>query len=104
MSRANGLVGGILVQTVAIGMVGFACRGAVPTRSLGTEAVTYTRDVAPIVFQRCAPCHRPGESAPFPLLTYDDAKRRARLIADVTERRVRHAPVASRARSWNVCR
>jgi tetratricopeptide (TPR) repeat protein len=28
-------------------------------------------------------CHRPGESAPFSLLTYDDARRRAQLIATV---------------------
>ena len=57
-------------------------------RSLATEPVTYARDVAPVVFRRCAPCHRPGESAPFPLLTYDDVRRRARLIAEITERRV----------------
>jgi mono/diheme cytochrome c family protein len=28
--------------------------------------VTFTRDVAPIVFGSCASCHRPGGSAPFP--------------------------------------
>jgi len=40
------------------------------------------------VFARCAPCHRPGEIAPFSLLTYGDVKQRATLIADVTARRV----------------
>ena len=38
-------------------------------------------------FQYCAPCHRPGEAGPFPLLTYADAKPRARLIAAVTSTR-----------------
>ena len=38
---------------------------------------TFTRDVAPIVFSHCAPCHRPGESAPFSLLTYNDVRSRA---------------------------
>ena len=37
--------------------------------------------------QYCAPCHRPGEAGPFPLLTYADAKPRARLIAAVTSTR-----------------
>lgn len=50
--------------------------------------VTFARDVAPILYARCTPCHRPGESAPFSLLTYGDARQRARLIADVTARRV----------------
>ena len=49
--------------------------------------VTFTRHVAPIVFEHCAPCHRPGGSGPFTLLTYDDAARRARQIAEVTTSR-----------------
>lgn len=48
---------------------------------------TFTKDIAPIVFQNCAPCHRTGESAPFALLTYDDVARRAKQIAQVTRRR-----------------
>ncbi len=49
--------------------------------------VTFYRDIAPIVYQNCAPCHRPGESAPFSLLGFEDAKRHAAQIADVTKRR-----------------
>ena len=49
---------------------------------------TYNRDVAPILYQNCAVCHRPGEVAPFPLLTYQDAAKRAALIAAVTKSRV----------------
>ncbi len=49
--------------------------------------VTFYGNIAPIVYQNCAPCHRPGESAPFSLLSYDDAKRHAAQIADVTRRR-----------------
>src|SRR5580704_14628613 len=51
------------------------------------STVTFYRNIAPIVYRECAPCHRPGESAPFPLLTYDDAKRHASQIVDVTKRR-----------------
>jgi tetratricopeptide (TPR) repeat protein len=49
--------------------------------------ITFTRDIAPIVFAHCSPCHRPGEAAPFNLLTYDDVRRRARLIAATTRNR-----------------
>jgi hypothetical protein len=48
----------------------------------------FTRDVAPILYRHCATCHHEGEVAPFPLITYDDAKKRARLIADVTRSRL----------------
>ena len=46
--------------------------------------VTFNRDVAPIVFANCAPCHRPGEAGPFSLLTYADVHKRAPQIARVT--------------------
>ena len=49
--------------------------------------VTFTRDVAPILFRHCLPCHRAGEVGPFELRTHDDARKHARLIAEVTERR-----------------
>src|SRR6187401_2133890 len=49
--------------------------------------VTYTRDVAPILSANCAPCHRPGQVAPFPLLSYRDAKKKATEIAEVTASR-----------------
>src|SRR6266545_864871 len=49
--------------------------------------VTFTRDIAPILYRNCAGCHRPGEVAPFPLLTYQDAAKRAQLIAKVTASR-----------------
>ncbi len=48
---------------------------------------TFAHDIAPIVYQYCASCHRPGESGPFPLLSYADVKEHARQIADVTRRR-----------------
>ncbi len=50
-------------------------------------AVTFYKHIAPIVYRECAPCHRPGESGPFPLLSYTDVKAHARQIADVTKRR-----------------
>jgi len=52
------------------------------------HAVTFNRDIAPIVFRNCAPCHRPGEAGPFPLLTYEDVKKHARQIDFVTHARI----------------
>ncbi len=49
--------------------------------------VTFSHDIAPILYKNCTPCHRPGESGPFSLLSYDDAKRHASQIASVTKRR-----------------
>src|SRR5262249_42466064 len=53
----------------------------------GTSDVSFTRDVAPIVFEKCSCCHHPGEAAPISLLNYDDVRRRARQIVDVTQKR-----------------
>ena len=50
-------------------------------------AVTFNRDIAPILFDHCASCHRPGQAAPFPLLTYADAADRGRAIAEATRSR-----------------
>jgi mono/diheme cytochrome c family protein len=38
---------------------------------------TFAHDIAPIIYQKCAPCHHPGDAAPFPLLKYQDVKKRA---------------------------
>jgi Flp pilus assembly protein TadD len=51
------------------------------------QPVTFNRDVALIVFHYCSSCHRPGEAAPFPLLTYDDVKKHGNQIAAVTTTR-----------------
>ncbi len=48
------------------------------------EPLTYHRDVAPILQRHCQDCHRPGQVAPFSLLTYDHARKRAADLASVT--------------------
>ncbi|MEO8591856.1 MAG: ascorbate-dependent monooxygenase [Candidatus Solibacter sp.] len=50
-------------------------------------APTYSHDVAPLLYARCAACHREGGVAPFPLLSYATAAKRAKLIAAVTAKR-----------------
>ena len=49
--------------------------------------VTFNREIAPIIFQNCTLCHRSGEAAPFPLLSYDNVKKRSEQIVAVTQSR-----------------
>jgi hypothetical protein len=49
--------------------------------------VTFTETIAPILYDNCVTCHRPGEAAPFSLISYEDAKKRGGSIARVTESR-----------------
>lgn len=51
------------------------------------SAVTFTRDIAPIVFENCSGCHRPGQPGPFSLLDYADVRVHSRRIAEVTRSR-----------------
>ncbi len=55
--------------------------------ALPLAAQTYSHDIAPLIYRNCAACHRPGESAPFSLLSYDDVRKHARQIAVVTKSR-----------------
>src|SRR5207244_1847746 len=57
------------------------------TPIIGAQPVTFTRDIAPILYKRCVSCHRADEAGPFPLVSYADAAKRASLIAQVTASR-----------------
>ncbi|MBV9396943.1 MAG: PD40 domain-containing protein [Bryobacterales bacterium] len=48
---------------------------------------TFTETIAPILYKNCVACHRPGEAAPFALISYEDVKKRGSLIATVTRSR-----------------
>src|SRR5688572_13441195 len=54
-----------------------AAAGALEAQS---SPVTFAKDVAPILQQKCQVCHRPGSIAPMSLLSYEDAVRRAPAI------------------------
>jgi len=77
-------------------VIGAACSTGSPADSASADAgppvvidpavgpVSFHKDVEPILQARCQSCHSPGGIAPFPLMTYDDAKDMAMLMADVT--------------------
>jgi peroxiredoxin len=56
-----------------------------PTTESGP--VTYAKDVATIVQNRCQECHRPGQIGPMPLLTYDDVRNWSAMIEEVVKQR-----------------
>ncbi len=49
--------------------------------------VTFNRQIAPILYKNCTTCHHPGGGGPFSLLTFEDARRRAQQIMQVTQSR-----------------
>ena len=75
------------VALVPATMLVVALAGASARSQSGSRAVTFSEDVAPILYANCVSCHRPGEAAPFSLITYEDVAKRAKLIAKVTESR-----------------
>ncbi len=54
---------------------------------LSAAPVTFTKNIAPLVFEHCAPCHHPGGVGPFSLITYQDVRKHASQMMAVTQRR-----------------
>ena len=69
--RKAGLLAVMLCSVLAVG---------VGASGPADSKVTFTKDVAPIFYNRCAECHRPGEIAPMSLLTYNEARPWAKAI------------------------
>jgi hypothetical protein len=97
------------------------------TAATNPSAVTFTKDVAPVLQKNCQGCHRPGEAAPFSLLTYEQARPWAKAMKEAVllkkmppwfadphwqvsndrslaeeHRRVVAADAARRRRSWDM--
>lgn len=82
----------VAVMVAVCGVLsGLGCRRAEPlARAAATGPVTFDKDIAPIVFNNCSTCHRPGEVAPFPLLSYADVRKHAQDVSEQTLER--HMP------------
>lgn len=88
----NAVLGGKAVARSRAAAFGCAIRPDAPAKAAAAAAetaaaVTYTRDVAPILQHNCVSCHRSGEVGPFRLETYAQAVAWAKQIKDVTARR-----------------
>src|SRR5438128_8088856 len=80
----GGTGGAGAVAAAIIAAIGLAC-GFTRETPKAAGPVTFARHVAPILFRECASCHRPGEAAPFSVLSYPEVRRRAGTIVDVIE-------------------
>lgn len=52
------------------------------TLAADAAKVTYSGDVAPILYENCVACHRPGEAAPMSLRNFDETRPWAKSIKD----------------------
>jgi tetratricopeptide (TPR) repeat protein len=68
---------------LVVGLGAVACGGPPPA-----SGPTFARDIAPLVYQSCSPCHRPGQPAPFSLLSYADVHKKRTQIVEVTKKRL----------------
>jgi mono/diheme cytochrome c family protein len=66
---------GVSALTVAVLSASQVARPAA-----GPRPVTFTKDVAPILQQKCQVCHQPDSIGPMPLITYEDAREYAEKI------------------------
>lgn len=83
------LLAGVGALGVILGI--FLMKPRQDARTLTTQplpgTLTFNQHVAPIVFKECSPCHRPGQAAPFSLLTYEEVRKHAKQIVEVTASR-----------------
>ena len=70
---------------VAVGLTSLA--GVAVLAAPDPSKITFNKDVLPILQKNCQSCHRPGEAAPFSLLSYQDVVKHGRTIASVTAAR-----------------
>jgi mono/diheme cytochrome c family protein len=77
------------IRLVVIALAGFAVPALIAMSASQAKAteplskdVTFNKEVAPIFYGNCAECHRPGESAPFSVLSYRDVRPWAKSIKE----------------------
>ncbi|WP_206107735.1 redoxin domain-containing protein [Paludisphaera rhizosphaerae] len=64
-----------------------AAREAMDPKVADVGSVTYASGAAAIIQEKCQSCHRPGQVAPFSLLTYDEARKHSAMIREVVDDR-----------------
>jgi Flp pilus assembly protein TadD len=75
--------------TVVCCMLAACAFSAIAQNKASTSApsITWSHDIAPVLYKNCASCHHPGGAGPFSLITYADAKRWGSQVVTVTQSR-----------------
>ena len=71
---------GLAPAVLALAVFALAIPTDLEAQQGSLDAVTFSRDIAPILQRSCQNCHRPGGVAPMPLVTYDQVRRYGRRI------------------------
>lgn len=88
---ANWKLAGHMAGTIFVGALAFALvrtEGRAAAAGRTGEPVTFTKDVASILQQKCQVCHQPNSIAPMSLLNYEDARKYAKQIRSRVDDRV----------------
>src|SRR6476620_10582834 len=56
--------------------------GSNPVTGASKASLTFSKDIAPILYKNCVGCHRPGEIAPMSLMTYKEVRPWAKSIRE----------------------
>ena len=82
MRRSTRIAGvGAVLLALAVPLAAIAASRGEDDRAASAATPSFTKDVAPIIQQKCAGCHQIGGIAPFPLETARQASSRSTLIA-----------------------
>src|SRR5262245_47385154 len=73
----------VVLMTVALGCLSVFCFVLSPASSASrAKEVTFSKDIAALLYKNCAECHRPNGIAPMSLMTYKEARPWARSIKE----------------------
>jgi hypothetical protein len=86
-----------IMVVLVTGVLSISISVAISGRSPAAREVTFSKDIAPILFRTCVECHRPGGIGPFSVLTFKDVRPWAKSIKqDLLSRRPHWPLVISR--------
>jgi hypothetical protein len=77
-----------LLSVAAARQVGIGARDHAGANQRAAFSPTFYKDVVPILQDHCQSCHRPGEAAPMPLVTYEQTRPWAKQMATAVEMRM----------------
>ena len=87
MDAYNAVRAGVVVDVPATSAPG--CYLHTPSKdSLADGNVTWHKQISRIMADKCQRCHRPGQSGPFPLQTYQQVNQRKGMIRFVLENKI----------------
>ncbi|MFN0087733.1 MAG: thiol-disulfide isomerase [Blastocatellia bacterium] len=79
--RRKGWAAGLAISLMIIGVFLAATHQLSGSRAMAGQ-ITFTKDVAPILFKNCTECHRQGEIAPMSLMSYAEVRPWAKSIRE----------------------